>query len=190
MVTGPRPVNRFSVTAPLSLETIVRAAEYLVDAEGLAALTMRRLGRELGVEAMSIYHYVPNKRALERLLVDRLLAPSADLPDGTTLDRLVSFTRALRRALLVRPALAALVADDLPSGLFESAAAGAIRSGLIEGGFDSSASAWIFDAFVSYAVGHVSVEAATERVTADDDEAAFETGLRFLLAGLRDELGV
>ena len=47
--------------APLSRERVLRAAVELADAEGLDALSMRRLARELGVEAMSLYNHVANK---------------------------------------------------------------------------------------------------------------------------------
>ena len=47
--------------APLSKERVLRAAVDLADAEGLDALSMRRLARELGVEAMSLYNHVANK---------------------------------------------------------------------------------------------------------------------------------
>jgi AcrR family transcriptional regulator len=43
---------------------VLEAAVALVDAEGLDALTMRRLAQDLGVEAMSLYHHVRNKEAL------------------------------------------------------------------------------------------------------------------------------
>ncbi len=47
--------------APLSRERILDTAMSIADAEGIAALTMRRLGQELGVEAMSLYNHVANK---------------------------------------------------------------------------------------------------------------------------------
>ncbi len=50
--------------APLSKDRILRAAVAVADREGLAALTMRRLGAELGVEAMSLYKHVANKDAI------------------------------------------------------------------------------------------------------------------------------
>lgn len=50
--------------AGLSRQAILRAAVRLADRDGLAALSMRRLGAELGVEAMALYHHVPNKDAL------------------------------------------------------------------------------------------------------------------------------
>ena len=47
--------------APLSKERVLRAAVELADAEGLDGLSMRRLAKELGVEAMSLYNHVANK---------------------------------------------------------------------------------------------------------------------------------
>jgi len=41
--------------APLSRDRVLRAAVGLADRSGIEALTMRRLGQELGVEAMSLY---------------------------------------------------------------------------------------------------------------------------------------
>ncbi|MDQ3922836.1 MAG: TetR/AcrR family transcriptional regulator C-terminal domain-containing protein [Actinomycetota bacterium] len=64
---------------PLSRRRILEAAIKLADREGLEALSMRRLGRELGVEAMSLYNHVPNKEALlngmVRILLERLEIP-------------------------------------------------------------------------------------------------------------------
>jgi TetR/AcrR family tetracycline transcriptional repressor len=42
----------------LSRERILRAALRVMDAEGLEAVSMRRVAREVGVEAMSLYHHV------------------------------------------------------------------------------------------------------------------------------------
>jgi len=55
------PVKR---REPLSRERVLRAAIELADAEGLEALTMRRLAKALGVEAMSLYNYVKSKDEL------------------------------------------------------------------------------------------------------------------------------
>ncbi len=186
-----RVVDRYSEHAPLSREAIYRAAEHIVDTEGLERLTMRRLGRELGVEAMSIYHHVPNKGALERALVERLAGASGrDAVAGSPVELLESYCRQLRAAMHRRPGLLPLVAVRLPRSLFEAPASVAARSRLVEFGFDDAAAAWILDAFIGFVIGHALVEATDARLTRDDDEAAFETGLRFLLLGLRDELGL
>jgi AcrR family transcriptional regulator len=46
---------------PLTRERVFRAAVALADRDGLDSLTMRRLGGELGVEAMALYKHVANK---------------------------------------------------------------------------------------------------------------------------------
>ena len=58
------------VREPLTRERALRKAMQLADARGLDELTMRRLAHELGVEAMSLYHHVPNKDAILDGMVD------------------------------------------------------------------------------------------------------------------------
>ncbi|MCH8563142.1 TetR/AcrR family transcriptional regulator [Nesterenkonia sp. YGD6] len=53
---------------------ILNAAVALADAEGLSAVTMRRVASSLGVEAMSLYHHVPSKAALLEGIVEAVLA--------------------------------------------------------------------------------------------------------------------
>ena len=62
---------------PLSSERVLRAALALTDAGGTEALTMRRLGQELGVEAMSLYKHVANKDAILDAIVDLVVAEIA-----------------------------------------------------------------------------------------------------------------
>ncbi len=59
---------------PLTRERVLGAAMGLADREGLAAVTMRRLAAELGVEAMSLYHHLPGKDALLDGLVEAIVA--------------------------------------------------------------------------------------------------------------------
>lgn len=69
-VDGPR--------RPLSRDRIAAAALARIDADGLAALSMRKLGTDLGVEAMSLYNHVRNKDdllvAVSDLLHDDIMA--------------------------------------------------------------------------------------------------------------------
>ena len=55
---------------PLTQEQVLATAVRIADRDGLATLSMRVLARELGVEAMSLYHHVANKEALLDLMVD------------------------------------------------------------------------------------------------------------------------
>lgn len=68
------------VRPALSRERIAQVALELIDANGLAGLSMRKLGAELGVEAMSLYHYVANKNDLLDAVSDRLYE-EIELPD-------------------------------------------------------------------------------------------------------------
>jgi AcrR family transcriptional regulator len=61
---GPKPRH--------SVEDVVRAAISLADAEGLEALSMRRVAETLQVSAMSLYTYVPSKAELTDLMLDRV----------------------------------------------------------------------------------------------------------------------
>jgi len=58
----------------LSREAVLAAAVELADADGLSALSMRAVARQLGVEAMSLYHHVANKEALLDGMVDTVFA--------------------------------------------------------------------------------------------------------------------
>ena len=66
---------------PLSRDRVLRAAIELADAAGVEALTMRRLGEDLGFEAMSLYRHVANKEDLLDGMLDLVLA-EWQLPDG------------------------------------------------------------------------------------------------------------
>jgi AcrR family transcriptional regulator len=61
----------------LSVEAVVAAAVAVADAEGLEAVTMRRIAQELGVVTMSIYTYVPGKAELLDVMVDTAYAAMA-----------------------------------------------------------------------------------------------------------------
>jgi AcrR family transcriptional regulator len=64
---------------PLSKERVLRAAIDLADADGIEALSMRRLAKKLGVEAMSLYNHVANKDEILAGIIDAV-ASEIDLP--------------------------------------------------------------------------------------------------------------
>jgi AcrR family transcriptional regulator len=71
-----------ALRTPLTRERVLQAAVALADREGVVSLSMRRLAKELGVEAMSLYHHVPGKQALLDGMVDLVFGeielPAAD----------------------------------------------------------------------------------------------------------------
>lgn len=94
MSTAPDP------RVPLSRERIVRAALALVDQGGPEALSMRRLGALLGVEAMSLYKHVAGKDAIldgiRALLIEDFAARLPSGPVGDWREDLTGFARAYR----------------------------------------------------------------------------------------------
>jgi len=66
---------------PLTREGILDAALRLLDREGLEGFSMRKLGRMLGVEAMSLYHHFPGQAHLFDALADRLIGSLPYPPD-------------------------------------------------------------------------------------------------------------
>ncbi|MFD6417216.1 TetR/AcrR family transcriptional regulator [Streptomyces sp. NPDC060194] len=73
--TGERPTR--GPKPGLSLERIVGAAVGIADAEGLDAVSMRRLSQELGAGTMTLYRYVPGKAELLDLMLDRVQGPTS-----------------------------------------------------------------------------------------------------------------
>jgi AcrR family transcriptional regulator len=65
---------------PLSRDTIVDAALAILDSEGVDALTIRRLGQELGTGAASLYWHIAGKDELGELVYDRIMG-EIELPD-------------------------------------------------------------------------------------------------------------
>jgi AcrR family transcriptional regulator len=90
----------------LTRERIVEAAMRIIDAEGARALSMRRLGTELGVNPMAAYHYVPNKQALYDLVLDAVMSGvDLDSVDAAAPleERLKQGARAYRAAIFAHP---------------------------------------------------------------------------------------
>lgn len=99
---GAAPPHRERLTR----DRVVAAALALVDRDGLEALTMRRLGRELGVDPMAAYHWFPSKQAILQGVGEAILA-EVRLPeiaaDAPWPDVLRAAARAYRAALLRHP---------------------------------------------------------------------------------------
>ena len=84
---------------PLSRERIFAAAVELVDANGLEALSMRKLGAALNVEAMSLYNHVANKDDVVNGLLEGVLAEIQPAPIDLTWDeQLRDIAHKFRRA--------------------------------------------------------------------------------------------
>lgn len=96
---------------PLTRERVLDAAIELADREGVDALSMRRLGAELSVQAMSLYNHVANKRDLLDGVAGRLLARMEIPPasEATWEEGLRQVCRSYRRLAHDHPGLFPLV---------------------------------------------------------------------------------
>ena len=101
----------------LSLDLVVETALGVLDAEGLGAVTTRRVARELGTGQASLYAYVRNKDELLAKVLEKVLA---DIPlptaRGTWQQRLMRYGRQTRKGLLAHPGIAAVALASAPAG--------------------------------------------------------------------------
>ncbi len=102
------------VAAPrVNLEALVEAAANIASADGIDAVTMRRLAERCGVGVMTIYGYVRTKEELLAVLADRYLA-EIDLPDPAMhwQDQLVTLYCSVREVMLKHPTLVPIIANQ------------------------------------------------------------------------------
>ncbi|MGD9739580.1 MAG: TetR/AcrR family transcriptional regulator [Bauldia sp.] len=76
---GERPTR--GPKASMSLDQIVRTAMAIADAEGLEALSMRKVAAVLGYTPMSLYRYVPSKGELIDLMLEAVMGDATDLSE-------------------------------------------------------------------------------------------------------------
>jgi AcrR family transcriptional regulator len=97
--------------APLTRERVIAAALQIMDKQGLEALTMRRIGRHLGVEAMSLYNHVRDKEDIldgicEHVMAQFQVPEAEDWADAARLGG-----REYRRLLLAHPSVITLMTE-------------------------------------------------------------------------------
>jgi TetR/AcrR family transcriptional regulator, tetracycline repressor protein len=132
----------------LTEDQIVDAALEVIRTEGLEALSMRRLSRELGRSAMAAYWYVEDKQQLLNLVAKKMLAevPLPDPESGTWDERLRKVVAAIDAKLREHPGIAEILLQRMLStdrrlmnGVFEI---------LISAGFEGP------ETFLTYAMIH------------------------------------
>ncbi|GAB2686990.1 TetR/AcrR family transcriptional regulator [Thalassiella azotivora] len=157
----------------LSRETIVEAALDHVDRHGLAALTMRRLGADLEVEAMSLYGYVDGREDLLDGMVDALvdglhLDPARhDLRDGDGWQAYLQWlAHAVRRTALEHPRAFPLVATRHPAAPWLRPPLRSLQvvddflGALTSRGFTLEAAVRAYRVFSSFLLGYLLLESA------------------------------
>jgi AcrR family transcriptional regulator len=145
-IAKPRP----RLTRERVLETAVARA----DAGGLEALSMRKLGQELGVEAMALYHHFANKDALVDAMVDVVFS-EIDMPEAGPDWRAAMRRRAIsvRDALLRHRWAIGLMESRRTPGAANLRHHDAVIGSLRSGGFDIAMAAHAYSLLDSYIYG-------------------------------------
>jgi AcrR family transcriptional regulator len=142
----------------LTRERIVEAAMRVIDAEGIDALSMRRLGTELDVNPMAAYHYVPNKAALYDLVLDAVMS-GIDLgvidPAAPVDERLKQAARAYQAAMLRHPRAIPVLASRSVRSISALRPVEAFVQLLFEVGLDTTQALAAVDAMAQYILGGV-----------------------------------
>jgi AcrR family transcriptional regulator len=141
----------------LSQETIVKAAVDLVDRDGLAALSMRRLGAALGVQGMAIYHHFPSKEAVLDAAAASI-SPIAPVATGEWRADMRALSHQFRDALNAHPAFLPHVLSR-PVHTYQAAALREAQYAALRlAGLDGSALLDAHRTWGSYVLGYLAVE--------------------------------
>jgi AcrR family transcriptional regulator len=167
---------------------VLRAAVAYADDNGLATLTMRRLGQALGVEAMSLYHYVNGREDLLEGMVGEVvdsvrLPVAADLgPTDGWQAFLQHVAHDVRRVALTHPNLFPLLATHPPEAPWLRPPLRSLRlveeflSGLIERGLPEDAAVHAYKVFTSFLLGHLLLEVSQRGAATGPPEEPLDEG--------------
>jgi AcrR family transcriptional regulator len=145
----------------LTREKVLRTALEFVDANGLAALSMHKLGAELGVQGMSLYSHVENKDALLDGLVEAMTGETLPPPpDGTGWrDALRQLAGEIRALVLRHPAAAPLLVSRQVMTTRQLRQLDGYRGLLMRQGFTEDRAIEVLRTLYGYALGFALVEA-------------------------------
>jgi AcrR family transcriptional regulator len=176
----------------LDRRRILGAAIEFIDTNGLNALTMRRLGAHLGVEAMALYRYVPGRESLLDGVVESVLDELYGDPDVHMRaahgweDYLQRLAHGVRRIALAHPEVFPLVATRPPSAPWIRPPLRSLRwvesflVALTSSGFSAEAAVAAYRAYSSFLLGHLLLEVSQKGVKIsplDEPEDAPQAGV-------------
>jgi AcrR family transcriptional regulator len=168
---GPKPARR----APLTRERVLTTALRLVDDEGLDALTRRRLGQELGRDAMALYRHAPDRAALLDGIVE-LVLDELDIPDGGQdwQAQLARTAHDFRRIGLAHPHVVSLIVTRPLSTPLGLRPLGTLRplerllGVLTDAGFPPPLALRVYRLYIGFLYGHMLTE--LQELVADPEE--------------------
>jgi AcrR family transcriptional regulator len=173
---------------PLSRDRIVAAAVAFIDERGLAGLSMRRLGKSLDVEAMSLYRYVPGREdlldAVVESIIDEMYGDPQVLvaPEDGWQDFVQRLAHGVRRVALAHPKAFPLVASRPTEAPWLRPPLRSLKwvelflDALLREGFSEDAAVVSYRAFTTFLLGHLLLEVSTRGAVLSplDEEATHE----------------
>jgi AcrR family transcriptional regulator len=168
-----RKDEKMTRRTPLSRGRIIAAAAAVADRAGVAAVSMRTVAKELGVEAMSLYHHVPSKEAMLDDLADWVFQ-RIELPEvgDTWQEALTGRARSARSVLTAHPwALGMMTRPNPGPALLQHH--DRLNGVLMADGFSAALATHAFAAIDAYVSGFVLTETTLPFKPGDGAEAAF-----------------
>ncbi|MGY1710749.1 TetR/AcrR family transcriptional regulator [Geodermatophilus sp. SYSU D00758] len=159
-----------SARGSLDRRRVLGAALTFIDEHGIDALTMRRLGAHLGVEAMALYRYVPSREQLLDGVVETVVDELYGDPDVHLTashgwqDYLQRLAHGVRRIALAHPAVFPLVATRPPAAPWIRPPLRSLRwvesflTTLTDHGFSDGTAVAAYRAYTSFLLGHLLLE--------------------------------
>lgn len=160
----------------LSERRIIEAAAAVADASGLRAVSMRSVAKELGVEAMSLYHHVASKDALLDALVDwvfeQIATPGVEDPWR---EAMVQRSRSARAVLSQHPWALGMLESRPTPGRPLLVHHDRVLGCLMSSGFTATLATHAFSVLDAYVYGFALTEASLPFPPGDGAEEAFAT---------------
>jgi AcrR family transcriptional regulator len=147
--------------AVVSREKIAAAALAVIDRDGLAALSMRSLGRELGVAAMSLYNHVADRVALESLVAEAIMSDIGTTPRcDEPVEEVRRLMLALRTALNAHPEAIPLILTRPTASEAALAPIEALLAALHRGGFTGTRLLRAYRTLFAFLIGFAQADLA------------------------------
>ncbi len=169
MTTQGRSTRDRPAKAPLSERAVIEAGLDVLRREGLDAVTMRRVAKELDTGAASLYVYVDGRDALWRLLFDEVVGavPIEPVEPARWREQLRGLCAATLKVLEAHPGIARVALAEPPTGPHAVAGAETMLTLLLAGGVEPQRAAWAMDAmFLLVIANAVETEVGQERESA------------------------
>jgi AcrR family transcriptional regulator len=171
---------------PLTRARVIEAALRVMDQEGLEAVSMRRVAREVGVEAMSLYHHVEDKEDLLDGICELVMA-EFDFPERVDdwAENCRRGARAWRRLLQAHPAVMRLFAEQRgPVRSIDSMRPMEFALEILRGaGLSDRDTAQAFHAFGGYIQGFVMMELGSIAGGSDEEHMKMHAELAAAMPG-------